>query len=82
MSSLQCVNAGMDTLTLARYYCELSLMEMDMVTERGSLLASACLLMALLTKDLGGWVGPRLVCFFSVEAVNSCVSVTPKMKIG
>lgn len=51
----KCVNAGMDTLTLARYYCELSLMEMEMVTERGSVLASACLLMALVNKDLGGW---------------------------
>uniref|UniRef100_A0A3B4UNB0 G2/mitotic-specific cyclin-B2 n=1 Tax=Seriola dumerili TaxID=41447 RepID=A0A3B4UNB0_SERDU len=51
----KCVNAGMDTLTLARYYCEMSLMEMDLVPERGSLLASACLLMALVTKDLGGW---------------------------
>lgn len=56
--SVQCVSAGMDTLTLARYYCEMSLMEMEMVSERGSLLASACLLMALVTKDLGGWVGP------------------------
>ncbi|XP_045921642.1 G2/mitotic-specific cyclin-B3 isoform X3 [Micropterus dolomieu] len=51
----KCVSAGMDTLTLARYYCEMSLMEMELVTERGSLLASACLLMALVTKDLGGW---------------------------
>ncbi|XP_042258377.1 G2/mitotic-specific cyclin-B3 [Thunnus thynnus] len=51
----KCVNAGMDTLTLARYFCEMSLMEMDLVPERGSLLASACLLMALVTKDLGGW---------------------------
>ncbi|XP_013881741.1 G2/mitotic-specific cyclin-B3 [Austrofundulus limnaeus] len=51
----KCVSAGMDTLTLARYYCEMSLMEMDLVPERGSLLASACLLMALVTKDLGGW---------------------------
>lgn len=54
---LQCVSAGMDTLTLARYYCEMSLMEMDLVVERGSLVASACLLMALVAKDLGGWVG-------------------------
>lgn len=46
----------MDTLTLARYYCEMSLMDMELVPERGSLLASACLLMALVTKDLGGWV--------------------------
>lgn len=80
--SVQCVNAGMDTLTLARYYCELSLMEMEMVMERGSLLASACLLMALVTKDLGGWVGLRLICFFSTSADNSCLSVTAKMKIG
>ncbi|XP_037538740.1 G2/mitotic-specific cyclin-B3 [Nematolebias whitei] len=50
-----CVNAGMDTLTLARYYCEMSLLEMDLVPERGSLVASACLLIALVTKDLGGW---------------------------
>uniref|UniRef100_A0A3B4FJZ9 G2/mitotic-specific cyclin-B2 n=1 Tax=Pundamilia nyererei TaxID=303518 RepID=A0A3B4FJZ9_9CICH len=51
----KCVSASMDTLTLARYYCEMSLMEMDLVPERGSLVASACLLMALVTKDLGGW---------------------------
>ncbi|XP_026208169.1 G2/mitotic-specific cyclin-B3 [Anabas testudineus] len=51
----KCVSAGMDTLTLARYYCEMSLMEMDLVVERGSLVASACLLMALVAKDLGGW---------------------------
>ena len=55
---MQCVNASMDTLTLARYFCEMSLMDMELVVERGSLLASACLLMALVTKDLGGWVGP------------------------
>uniref|UniRef100_A0A3P8QLR6 G2/mitotic-specific cyclin-B2 n=1 Tax=Astatotilapia calliptera TaxID=8154 RepID=A0A3P8QLR6_ASTCA len=51
----KCVSASMDTLTLARYYCEMSLMEMDLVPERGSLVAAACLLMALVTKDLGGW---------------------------
>lgn len=65
----------MDTLTLARYYCELSLMEMEMVTERGSLLASACLLMALLNKDLGGWVSLSLICFFSVV-------MTPKVSLN
>ncbi|XP_035770766.1 G2/mitotic-specific cyclin-B3 isoform X2 [Neolamprologus brichardi] len=54
-SKFECVSASMDTLTLARYYCEMSLMEMDLVPERGSLVASACLLMALVTKDLGGW---------------------------
>ncbi|KAI4896824.1 hypothetical protein NFI96_029284 [Prochilodus magdalenae] len=51
----KCVNAGMDTLTLARFVCELSLLEMQFVPVRASLLASACLLLALVTKDLGGW---------------------------
>lgn len=46
----------MDTLTLARFICELSLLEMEFVSVRASLLASACLLIALVTKDLGGWV--------------------------
>uniref|UniRef100_A0A3Q2QXM0 G2/mitotic-specific cyclin-B2 n=1 Tax=Fundulus heteroclitus TaxID=8078 RepID=A0A3Q2QXM0_FUNHE len=55
----RCVRANMDTLTLARFYCEMSLMEMDLVTERDSQLASACLLMALVTKGLGGWVSSR-----------------------
>ncbi|CAL9694131.1 unnamed protein product [Knipowitschia caucasica] len=51
----KCVNASMELLTLARFFCELSLLEMDLVVERGSVMASACLLLALLTKDLGGW---------------------------
>lgn len=51
----KCVNAGMDTLTLARFICELSLLDMQFVPVRASLLASACLLIALVTKDLGGW---------------------------
>ncbi|XP_076018541.1 G2/mitotic-specific cyclin-B3 [Genypterus blacodes] len=51
----KCVSAAMDTLTLARFVCELSLQEVDLVPVRGSLLAAACLLIALVTKDLGGW---------------------------
>ncbi|XP_068569957.1 G2/mitotic-specific cyclin-B3 [Cebidichthys violaceus] len=51
----KCVSAGMDTLTLARFFCEMSLMEVELVSVRGSLLASACLLLALVTKELGGW---------------------------
>ncbi|XP_031707165.1 G2/mitotic-specific cyclin-B3 [Anarrhichthys ocellatus] len=51
----KCVSAGMDTLTLARFFCEMSLMEVELVSVRGSLLASACLLLALVTRDLGGW---------------------------
>ncbi|XP_076835925.1 G2/mitotic-specific cyclin-B3-like [Brachyhypopomus gauderio] len=49
--------ASMETLTLARYVCELSLLEQELVAERASRLASACLLLALVTKGLGGWTG-------------------------
>ncbi|KAI4882505.1 hypothetical protein NFI96_018907 [Prochilodus magdalenae] len=48
-------HASMETLTLARYVCELSLLELELVPERPSRLASACLLLALITKGLGGW---------------------------
>ncbi|XP_072517657.1 G2/mitotic-specific cyclin-B3-like isoform X2 [Salminus brasiliensis] len=48
-------HASMETLTLARYVCELSLLELELVPERASCLASACLLLALVTKGLGGW---------------------------
>ncbi|XP_046724458.1 G2/mitotic-specific cyclin-B3-like isoform X4 [Silurus meridionalis] len=48
-------HASMETLTLARYVCELSLMELELVPERASHLASACLLLALITARLGGW---------------------------
>uniref|UniRef100_A0A8B9RIR3 G2/mitotic-specific cyclin-B3-like n=1 Tax=Astyanax mexicanus TaxID=7994 RepID=A0A8B9RIR3_ASTMX len=48
-------HASMETLTLARYVCELSLLELELVPERASRLASACLLLALVTKGLGGW---------------------------
>ncbi|XP_026794468.2 G2/mitotic-specific cyclin-B3 isoform X1 [Pangasianodon hypophthalmus] len=48
-------HASMETLTLARYVCELSLLELELVPERASRLASACLLLALITTRLGGW---------------------------
>ncbi|XP_066501277.1 G2/mitotic-specific cyclin-B3-like [Hoplias malabaricus] len=48
-------HASMETLTLARFVCELSLLELELVPERASRLASACLLLALVTKGLGGW---------------------------
>uniref|UniRef100_W5NAH2 Cyclin B3 n=1 Tax=Lepisosteus oculatus TaxID=7918 RepID=W5NAH2_LEPOC len=51
----KCVQADMETLTLARYICELTLQELEFVPERASQLASACLLLALHMKDLGGW---------------------------
>lgn len=57
----------MDTLTLARFICELSLMAMQFVPVRASLLASACLLITLVTKDLGGWVCLHLYVYTIVD---------------
>uniref|UniRef100_A0A3B3R6Y9 Cyclin B3 n=1 Tax=Paramormyrops kingsleyae TaxID=1676925 RepID=A0A3B3R6Y9_9TELE len=51
----RCVQADMVTLTLARYVCERSLLEMEFISERASLLASGCLLIALILQGLGGW---------------------------
>uniref|UniRef100_A0A672S1W9 G2/mitotic-specific cyclin-B3-like n=1 Tax=Sinocyclocheilus grahami TaxID=75366 RepID=A0A672S1W9_SINGR len=73
----KCVNAGMDTLTLARYICELSLLEMEFVPVRASLLASACLLIALVTKDLGGWT--QCLQFHSGYSVEDLARVVRKL---
>ncbi|XP_048369600.1 G2/mitotic-specific cyclin-B3 isoform X1 [Sphaerodactylus townsendi] len=48
-------HATMETLTLARFICELTLQEYDFVQERASRLAASCLLLALKMKDLDGW---------------------------
>ncbi|XP_067257527.1 G2/mitotic-specific cyclin-B3 isoform X2 [Chanodichthys erythropterus] len=73
----KCVNAGMDTLTLARFICELSLLEMEFVPVRASLLASACLLIALVTKDLGGWT--LCLQFHSGYSVEDLAPVVRKL---
>lgn len=49
----------METLTLARFLCEMTLQEYDYARERPSKLAASCLLLALTMKNLGGWVSPR-----------------------
>lgn len=67
----------MDTLTLARYYCEMSLMDMALVPERGSLVASACLLMALLAKGLGGWVSAASCPPLTPSPASGCCPVSP-----
>lgn len=51
----KCARVSMETLTLARYICELTLQELDFVPERASHLAAACLLLAVSMKGLGGW---------------------------
>lgn len=54
--SSQCARATMETLTLARFICELTLQDYAFVQEGASRLAASCLLLALKMKNLGGWV--------------------------
>ncbi|XP_065412383.1 G2/mitotic-specific cyclin-B3 isoform X2 [Chrysemys picta bellii] len=51
----KCTHASMETLTLARFICEMTLPEYDYVQESASKLAASCLLLALKMKSLGGW---------------------------
>ncbi|XP_077139531.1 G2/mitotic-specific cyclin-B3 [Ranitomeya variabilis] len=51
----KCAHASMETLTLARYICELTLQDYQFVQESASKMAASCLLLALKMKDLGGW---------------------------
>ncbi|OWK60592.1 G2/mitotic-specific cyclin-B3 [Lonchura striata] len=51
----KCARATMETLTLARFLCEITLQEYDYARESPSKLAASCLLLALTMKNLGGW---------------------------
>ncbi|XP_060064040.1 G2/mitotic-specific cyclin-B3-like [Ylistrum balloti] len=51
----KCARASMETLTLARYILELSLMEYDFLKYRESEMASACLCLAFRMKKCGEW---------------------------
>ena len=52
----------METLTLARFLCEMTLQEYDYARESPSKLAASCLLLALTMKNLGGWVSACPAC--------------------
>lgn len=52
----------METLTLARFLCEMTLQEYDYARESPSKLAASCLLLALTMKNLGGWVSACPTC--------------------
>ncbi|XP_065545572.1 G2/mitotic-specific cyclin-B3 isoform X3 [Lathamus discolor] len=54
----KCARATMETLTLARFLCEMTLQEYDYARESPSKLAASCLLLALTMKNLGGWPSP------------------------
>ncbi|XP_019726851.1 G2/mitotic-specific cyclin-B3 isoform X2 [Hippocampus comes] len=73
----KCAGVGMDTLTLARYYCELSLMDMELALERSSLMAAACLLLALRTKNLPVW--PPVLQFHSGYGISEVAPAVRKL---
>ncbi|XP_007442298.1 G2/mitotic-specific cyclin-B3 isoform X2 [Python bivittatus] len=63
----KCARATMETLTLARFICELTLQDYAFVQESASRLAAGCLLLALKMKNLGGW-GPTLEYYSGYRA--------------
>nr|XP_033801925.1 G2/mitotic-specific cyclin-B3 isoform X1 [Geotrypetes seraphini]XP_033801926.1 G2/mitotic-specific cyclin-B3 isoform X1 [Geotrypetes seraphini]XP_033801927.1 G2/mitotic-specific cyclin-B3 isoform X1 [Geotrypetes seraphini]XP_033801928.1 G2/mitotic-specific cyclin-B3 isoform X1 [Geotrypetes seraphini]XP_033801929.1 G2/mitotic-specific cyclin-B3 isoform X1 [Geotrypetes seraphini]XP_033801930.1 G2/mitotic-specific cyclin-B3 isoform X1 [Geotrypetes seraphini] len=65
----KCNRASMETLTLARFICELTLQEYEYVQESASKLAASCLLLALKMKRLGGWT-PTLAYYSGYEAIE------------
>ncbi|KAM5195242.1 G2/mitotic-specific cyclin-B3 isoform 1-T2 [Hipposideros larvatus] len=50
-----CLCANMNTLTLSRFICEMTLQDYDYIHERASRLAAGCFLLALYMKKLGHW---------------------------
>ncbi|XP_048746879.2 G2/mitotic-specific cyclin-B3-like [Ostrea edulis] len=51
----KCARANMETLTMARFILEMSLMEYEFIKYRESKMASACLLLAMKMKKTGKW---------------------------
>lgn len=79
----------METLTLARYILETSLLEYDFVPVRASQMAAACLSLAMAMKDINEWT-PTLVHYTGytrddlselVTKLNVLISVQPKKNL-
>ena len=79
----------METLTLARYILETSLLEYDYVPVRASKMAAACLCLAMSMKDMNEWA-PTLVYYTGytrkdlselVAKLNVLISVQPKKNL-
>ncbi|XP_054852528.1 G2/mitotic-specific cyclin-B3 isoform X2 [Eublepharis macularius] len=73
----KCAHATMETLTLARFICELTLQEYDFVQESASRLAASCLLLALKMKNLDGW-NPTLE-YYSGYCIQELQSLVKKL---
>ncbi|XP_039210877.1 G2/mitotic-specific cyclin-B3 [Crotalus tigris] len=65
----KCARATMETLTLARFLCELTLQDYTFVQEGASRLAASCLLLALKMKNLGGW-SPTLEYYSGYQVLD------------
>ncbi|XP_077163625.1 G2/mitotic-specific cyclin-B3 isoform X2 [Paroedura picta] len=73
----KCAHATMETLTLARFICELTLQEYDFVQEKASRLAASCLLLALNMKNLDGW--NSTLEYYSSYSVQDLQSLVKKL---
>ncbi|XP_068918489.1 G2/mitotic-specific cyclin-B3 isoform X2 [Petaurus breviceps papuanus] len=65
----KCAHVNMETLTLARFICELTLQEYDYVQERASKLAASCFFLALKMKNVGKWT-PTLECYSGYRSTD------------
>uniref|UniRef100_A0A4X2JVU8 Uncharacterized protein n=2 Tax=Vombatus ursinus TaxID=29139 RepID=A0A4X2JVU8_VOMUR len=65
----KCAHVNMETLTLARFICELTLQEYDYVQERASKLAASCFFLALKMKNVGKWT-PTLECYSGYQSTD------------
>lgn len=82
----KCGRASMETLTLARYILEMSLMEYEFITERESRMGAASLLLALRMKKAGEWT--QTLEFYTgysekemvplIRKLNAYISAPPK----
>ncbi|XP_078403179.1 G2/mitotic-specific cyclin-B3 [Cetorhinus maximus] len=75
----KCARANLETLTLARYICELTLQEYEFIWESASKLAASCLLLAFKMKELGGWT-PTLEHYTGYQ-VTDLYSLTRRLNL-
>ncbi|XP_061171406.1 G2/mitotic-specific cyclin-B3-like [Saccostrea echinata] len=83
----KCARASMETLTMARFILEMSLMEYENIKYRESKMACACLLLAMKMKCAGEWsstleyytgyTAEDLTCL--VKDLNAMIASPPKM---
>lgn len=86
----KCCRASVETLTLARYILEMSLMDYKVIQIRDSLTAAAALLLALRMKNVGQWT-PTLVYYTGyteqellplVRQLNTMVAAPPNAQLN